>query len=319
MQPLKWLALLLSVTAVVVSMFAGLKPDPGFLLDYLTKALNGSWSYLVDQFKMNSYLFWLPVAGIFLAERLIPARKDQKIFTVGFFQDLVWFVSLPMFGALLVWRFRSFFSQVCERYFDLVSIDVLHGLPLPLQVIMVILAGDFLVWLAHLLKHKVNLFWHFHAVHHSQTEMTFLTDKRVHPVGNMISFVIMFFPITLLELKHAVPLGILWWFFTTWHTMVYHANIRTNYGFLRYVFVTPQSHRIHHSSEPQHRDHNFGVIFSFWDRLFGTQYRGYDEYPDTGIADPEFPMERGSDPWNLIVTLLRQLVYPFRMIIRRGI
>jgi sterol desaturase/sphingolipid hydroxylase (fatty acid hydroxylase superfamily) len=47
---------------------------------------------------------------------------------------------------------------------------------------------------------------------------------------------------------------------------------------VRYVLVTPQFHRVHHSIEPRHRDRNFGLTFSIWDHLFGTQYRGYDEY-----------------------------------------
>ena len=52
-----------------------------------------------------------------------------------------------------------------------------------------------------------------------------------------------------------------------------------------------QSHRIHHSHREEHRDKNFGAIFSLWDQLFGTQYRKYDEYPETGIDDATFPMK----------------------------
>ena len=318
-KSLKWMALLLIIAAVLVSAFKGLKPDPQFLLDYIGRNLHSAWSGLLDQYKMNSYLFWAPLAGIFLAERFIPIKKQQKLFTVGFFQDLVWFVTVPVFGVFLVYRFKSTFKNIYEKYFDFFSIDVLVALPVPLQIIIVILAVDFLSWFSHLLKHKVKLFWHFHSIHHSQREMNFMTDARVHPVERMISVVIRFFPMTLLELRHGVPLGIAWWFFTTWHTLVYHASIHTNYGLLRYILVTPQSHRIHHSSQPRHQDLNYGVIFSFWDRLFGTQYRHYDEYPDTGVADDEFPVERRLGVWSLLHTLLLQLIYPFRMIIHRGI
>jgi len=99
--------------------------------------------------------------------------------------------------------------------------------------------------------------------------------------------------------------------FTTWHSRFYHANIKTNMGFLRYIFVTPQSHRIHHSIQRHHRDKNFAVIFSFWDRLFGTQVKSYEEYPETGIQETEFPFEKKNSVSSWIITPLKQLLYPF--------
>jgi 4-hydroxyproline epimerase len=60
---------------------------------------------------------------------------------------------------------------------------------------------------------------------------------------------------------------------------VYHANLRTDLGWLRHLLVTPQSHRRHHSPRPEHRDRNFGGTFSFWDRLFGTAALDARVYP----------------------------------------
>jgi sterol desaturase/sphingolipid hydroxylase (fatty acid hydroxylase superfamily) len=97
--------------------------------------------------------------------------------------------------------------------------------------------------------------------------------------------------------------------FTLWYTRLYHANIRSNFGPLKHVLVTPQSHRIHHSIEPRHQDRNFSVILTVWDRLFGTLYPSYDEYPQTGVADVEFGTGlRG---------LLAEFAYPFRAAVRR--
>ena len=67
---------------------------------------------------------------------------------------------------------------------------------------------------------------------------------------------------------------------------------------------------------PPHHDRNYGVIFSIWDRLFGTHYAGADEYPATGIPDRDFPLERSAGVLPLLVTLLRQLLYPFAAILR---
>jgi sterol desaturase/sphingolipid hydroxylase (fatty acid hydroxylase superfamily) len=83
--------------------------------------------------------------------------------------------------------------------------------------------------------------------------------------------------------------------------------------------VSPQFHRIHHSIEPEHRDRNFGVIFSFWDRLFGTLYRGDGGYPATGIADPDFPLERRATRVAVIRRYAAQFLYPFATIVCRSL
>jgi sterol desaturase/sphingolipid hydroxylase (fatty acid hydroxylase superfamily) len=98
---------------------------------------------------------------------------------------------------------------------------------------------------------------------------------------------------------------------TTYFTAFTHTAVRTNMGPLRYVLVTPQSHRVHHSQAPEHIDVNFGTVFSVWDQLFRTQYRGWDEYPDTGIADPRFPLERRLSVPSLLGTYFRMVAYPF--------
>jgi hypothetical protein len=109
------------------------------------------------------------------------------------------------------------------------------------------------------------------------------------------------------------PSRIVWFsIFAWWHTALNHGNIRTNLGPLRYLIVTPQSHHIHHSLEPRHRDRNFGSILCLWDHLAGTQYHGYDEYPETGIADGAFPHERAVGLRSLLLGPLIQMVYPFR-------
>tara|TARA_S200000501_G_scaffold347172_1_gene361332 strand:- start:606 stop:854 length:249 start_codon:yes stop_codon:yes gene_type:complete len=81
--------------------------------------------------------------------------------------------------------------------------------------------------------------------------------------------------------------------------------------------VTPQSHRVHHSPILEHRDTNFGLTFSIWDHIFGTQYRNYDEYPITGIHDEGFPTEQDEPDKNLAKLVLDQFIYPFRMVATR--
>jgi len=102
----------------------------------------------------------------------------------------------------------------------------------------------------------------------------------------------------------------------TWYARFLHSNVRADFGLLQWILVTPQSHRIHHSIEERHYDRNYGTYFCIWDRLFGTHYTGGNEFPETGIKDPDFPVEKTIRGWSLLRTPMLQLVYPFVTIAR---
>jgi sterol desaturase/sphingolipid hydroxylase (fatty acid hydroxylase superfamily) len=69
-----------------------------------------------------------------------------------------------------------------------------------------------------------------------------------------------------------------------------HSPSSLHFGPLRHVIADNRYHRIHHSVEPRHFDKNFAILFSFWDRLFGTAYHpAPDEWPDVGLAEVDQP------------------------------
>lgn len=137
-----------------------------------------------------------------------------------------------------------------------------------------------------------------------------ILNVRYHILEYIVRHTWLVIPFLMLQVD---PPQIVWFsIIAKWYTRFYHGNIRTNLGPLRYVLVTPQFHRIHHSVERRHRDTNFGALFSIWDRLFGTQYRGYDEYPETGIEDEAFPHEKVAGVTSLLLRPLVRMVYPFR-------
>ena len=183
------------------------------------------------------------------------------------------------------------------------------------RVALTLLIVDFVGWLSHLVRHKVALIWDFHALHHSQANMNFFTEHRVHPLDSVFAQLTRFIPMMMVAPSLTYVVAIEWALLA--YRRMYHSNIRTNLGILRYVFVTPQSHRIHHSNQPQHQDKNFGLILSIWDHVFGTQHRAYDEYPDTGVADSLFPVEAEAGWLSMGKLLLAQIVYPFRRVAER--
>ena len=191
-----------------------------------------------------------------------------------------------------------------------VNVPLSLHLPKIVTVCLSILLIDFLSWIGHFLLHKVPFLWRIHAVHHSQRELNLFTNTRFH-----FGEALIYYPLTILPLYFLLiplPGGIYYFWFRIWYPRLYHANIRSNFGWLRYILVTPQSHRLHHSIHEKHYDRNFGVIFSFWDRLFQTQYHSCQEYPPTGIGDRDFPYETQAQPHQLIKTYCQQTLHPFK-------
>jgi sterol desaturase/sphingolipid hydroxylase (fatty acid hydroxylase superfamily) len=119
--------------------------------------------------------------------------------------------------------------------------------------------------------HKAPILWRVHRVHHSDTQMDVLTTVRSHP----FEFLLM----APVHIAGALALGI-----PPAAVMIYdiidggmavftHANIRLRPWLersLRWVIVTPDMHRVHHSAHQPETDSNYSVGLSFWDRLFGT-------------------------------------------------
>lgn len=261
-----------------------------------------------------SPFFYSTTFAILLLEWRFPLKPGQKPLRIGLLQDLVWLVLQTIFETTLIAAWFLMQKSFYDRHLSFLTITAVHALPGPVRFMTGLLAADFLDWLHHWVRHKVPWFWHFHAVHHSQRDMNLFTDLRYHAFEYLIARTINTIPLLMLQVN-------IYGFLTfalinKAYTRLYHAGIRSNFGPLRHILVTPQSHRIHHSIEPRDRDRNFGVIFSFWDRLFGTRSPIVDEYPETGVRDEGFPEDRKGFGWHLLWTPARQHLYPFAAIVR---
>ena len=133
--------------------------------------------------------------------------------------------------------------------------------------LLTFIAIDFVFYWYHRFSHRVRFMWAVHMNHHSSEEMNFTVALRqawFGPVTKVPFFFILpiigFDPlITALAGAAATLWGV------TGHTQ----SIRT-LGVLEYIFVTPSSHRVHHASNPEYIDKNYGNMFIIWDRIFGT-------------------------------------------------
>jgi sterol desaturase/sphingolipid hydroxylase (fatty acid hydroxylase superfamily) len=232
------------------------------------------------------------------------------LFSLSFAQDVVWFFYETVLHAAIIVTYVQVLTTVYQANVPFLTVDAVLAWPEWLRFAVAVLLLDLLYWGQHFTNHKFAVLWQFHTVHHSQRALNFFTDFRYHVLEYLVRHAFLVIPFLVLRVD---PPQIVWFaLIARWYTRFYHGNIRTNLGPLRYVLVTPQSHRIHHSIEPRHRDTNFGALFSIWDQMFGTQYRGYDEYPETGIEDDAFPHETSGDLRSLLVTPFVQMAYPLR-------
>jgi sterol desaturase/sphingolipid hydroxylase (fatty acid hydroxylase superfamily) len=285
---------------LLLAMVAGFLIGPEFTVEALRRTFGTPYFYLF-------------VAIAFGLEWLIPAERRQRLFSRGMVQDLLWFLMYMTIGAGAFTLWGTILNRFYQNHLSFLTIDAMQSWPLAAKVAGYVVVLDLLVWVTHYAHHKIPLLWYFHLVHHSQKEMSFFNEDRDHVVEKAINFTVRFFPLTMTGLSY--PQNIYVGMLITWYTWLYHGNIRTNFGVLKYVLVTPQSHRVHHSIELQHWDKNFSAYFTLWDRVFGTFHPHYDEYPATGIPNTCFPYEQDARRRNPLTTFWAQLVYPFRLML----
>ena len=258
--------------------------------------------------------FYLGVPVLFIVERAWPAQRGTKSLGPNTRLDFFYTLAMIPFYGVTVPLFYSFLRRIYEQLFWYIDLSSAVQHSAVIEILLGYLLVDFHGWLHHYVRHKVPVFWEFHAVHHSQNKMNPFTNERVHPLdwftANIIKFLPAFF------FSDALNVGLAYIIIHKFLDRLNHSNVRTNLGWFRYIFVTPQSHRVHHSSRKEHYDKNFGVSLSIWDHLFGTQYRDYDIYPETGIPDSRFPVENSRDDglFRIIRIYLRQMIYPFKVV-----
>jgi sterol desaturase/sphingolipid hydroxylase (fatty acid hydroxylase superfamily) len=253
--------------------------------------------------------FWVALIFTLTLERVIPAEPNRKTLSVSFAHDAIWFLYEPVLHAFILATFVSVIEKIYSSHFSYLTFYGLSATPLWVRFVVALLLLDLGYWVQHYINHKVPFLWRLHSIHHSQKELNFFTDFRYHPLEYVVRHTFITIPFLFLSINPPLIVGVA--VVKEWYSRFYHGNIRTSLGPLKYILVTPQSHRVHHSMEPRHRDMNFGAIFVFWDFIFRKQYKGFDEYPATGIDDAHFPLPEKVSVKSLFLTPWQQMAHPF--------
>ncbi|KAF0191728.1 MAG: sterol desaturase [Gammaproteobacteria bacterium] len=179
-------------------------------------------------------------------------------------------------------------------------------LPDYMAVIAALLLLDLAIYLQHVMFHAVPLFWRLHMVHHSDMDFDVTTGVRFHPIEILLSMLIKF---SVIVLAGPPVMAVLVFEITLNATSLFnHSNVRLPRvleRYLRWIIVTPDMHRIHHSVVKNETNSNFGFNLPWWDRLFGT----YRNQPASGQGHITIGLRQFRDPARL--TLPRLLILPF--------
>jgi sterol desaturase/sphingolipid hydroxylase (fatty acid hydroxylase superfamily) len=243
-------------------------------------------------------LAFLASVFVFMAlEKLIPIHKDQLIMRPEWGVDLFYFC----FNHLAISAILIFANYHASHFNWALSPGVqtaVQSLPVLVQVGLIIVCADFVLYWEHRAYHEVHGLWPIHAVHHSIENLDWLAGSRGHFIQVFSERATVMIPLYLLGAdEQALNIYVA---FAALQAILIHCNLAIPFGPLKYIFVTPQFHHWHHSSEKPAIDTNYSAHTILFDRLFGTYH---------------FPKEHWPADYGTTVRLPRsvmgQLLYPF--------
>jgi sterol desaturase/sphingolipid hydroxylase (fatty acid hydroxylase superfamily) len=189
------------------------------------------------------------------------------------------------------------------------SWGLLNNLPLPSwgRIIISVILLDLAIYLQHVMFHAVPALWRVHRMHHADLDFDVTTGARFHPIEIILSMLIKF---GVIAATGASAAGVLVFEVLLNATSIFnHGNVRLPVGldrYLRWLVVTPDMHRVHHSIVMGETNSNFGFNLPWWDRLLGT-YRAQPAAGHEGMTIGIEQFRDGRELW-----LDRMLLQPFR-------
>jgi sterol desaturase/sphingolipid hydroxylase (fatty acid hydroxylase superfamily) len=218
------------------------------------------------------------LACIFIPlEHLIPMEAHQRRFRREWANDVLYvlfngFFIRAGFGVVLAGLMWAYTALAGTNPLPFVA-----ALPIWVQVVAIIVVHDIGYYFAHRLMHKVPVLWRFHVVHHGIQEMDWLASHRVHPVEMIFTNTLSLMPIFFLSFS--LEAVIIHQMIYQAQTLLLHANVRVNFGPLKWILASPEHHRWHHATDRDARDSNFAAQLSVIDWIGGTIFMPQERRP----------------------------------------
>lgn len=211
------------------------------------------------------------LACIFIPlEHLFPERGEQGILRRHWANDVFY----VLFNGFAIRAGFVVVAGAAMWAFTLIAgpdpLLSMHGLPIWLQVMAIIVVADIGYYTAHRVSHSVPVLWRFHVVHHSIEELDWLASHRIHPVDMVFTNTFSLLPLFFLGFSFEAV--VIHQIIYQAQTLLLHSNIRVNFGPLKWVFTSPEHHRWHHAKDRDARDTNFAAQLSVIDWIGGTMF-----------------------------------------------
>ena len=300
-----WLALFLGAITFVINR----QKRNGFIgivITLIAFALGGYSIPLrgIEAQRLSLGLDWLIltfIGSVFIftaLEKIFPKYRHQLILRDEWELDFGYFCfnhllisAVLLFGNFVVAQSQWAMSHSLH--------NLVQSLPLGIQVLLLLLCADFVLYWEHRIYHEFPKLWGFHAVHHSVETMDWLAGSRSHVTTvfierTLVMLALYFIGADKIALDIYVAIAAL-------QAIVIHSNLGFNWGWLKYIIVTPQYHHWHHSSEDPAIDTNYAAHTPLFDRLFGTYH----------LPGKYWPAEYGTTK-KLPKTFIGQFIYPFK-------
>ena len=212
----------------------------------------------------NKYL-WMVLFGVLFVigvEYLIARHKGLKVFRLqntvsnilmGLFDRTAGLLMLPLTYVLYEYIYIKFsILDIPETTF---------------YFVIAIFVTDFIWYIYHRSGHRINLFWGAHIIHHQSEDYNYSVALNLTPF-QVIVRIIFWTVMPLIGFSPKMVLGTQ--LIIGAYQFLLHTTLIPKLGIIELLMVTPSHHRVHHGSNKQYLDKNFGGILIIWDRMFGT-------------------------------------------------
>lgn len=178
--------------------------------------------------------------------------------------------------------------------------------PVWIEIVLTVVLLDLAIYFQHRIFHAVPVLWRLHRMHHADLDLDVTSGARFHPFEILLSVLIKMGVVVALGAPTAAV--VIFEIILNATAMFNHSNVAISPkldAILRWLIVTPDVHRVHHSIIPAETNSNFGFNLPWWDRLFGT----WRAQPAAGHLGMTIGLETFRDPGQ--VRLDRMLIQPF--------
>ena len=211
------------------------------------------------------YLIGLPIVIVFiLIEVLFSSISNKKLYRKN---DTLCTIGLLTGNILMVFLVKGITLAIHIYLYQYRILDLSSLIPIWMMWILAFVLIDLVFYFYHRVSHRSRFLWAVHMSHHSSEEMNFAVSFRqawLGPISKIPFFI--FLPIVGIDPTIIAIAGVI----STLWGIVGHTQIIKNLGPFEYIFNTPSHHRVHHGSNKQYIDKNYGNLLIVWDRMFGT-------------------------------------------------